>query len=123
VERGFDPCDLAKSAGAVFVGRGTVYHVIQLQKLIKQALLKKGFSLVEVISQCPTIYGRLNREGDAVQMMKWQKDHAVSVEAARKMPAEKLKDMFLTGVLWDIEFPEYIEEYEKVIKRSQEKED
>jgi 2-oxoglutarate ferredoxin oxidoreductase subunit beta len=119
VERGFDPCDLAKSAGAVFVARGTVYHVIQLQKLIKQALLKKGFSLVEVISQCPVIYGRINREGDAVQMMTWQKEHAVSVNAARKMPPEKLKDKFLTGVLWDIEFPEYIDEYEKVIKRSQ----
>jgi 2-oxoglutarate ferredoxin oxidoreductase subunit beta len=103
----------------VFVARGTVYHVIQLQKLIKQALLKKGFSLVEVISQCPVIYGRINREGDAVQMMTWQKEHAVSVNAARRMPPEKLKDKFLTGVLWDIEFPEYIDEYEKVIKRSQ----
>lgn len=119
VERSFDPCDLAKGSGAVFVARGTTYHVIQLQKLIEKAIVKKGFSLVEVVCHCPVIYGRLNREGSAVEMMKWQRKHAVSIESAQRMSPEKLKDKFLTGVLWDIEFPEYCEEYEKVIARAQ----
>ena len=121
VERGFDTCELAKGAGAVFVARGTAYHVIQLQKMVEKAILKKGFSLVEVLTPCPTIYGRLNREGTAIQMLEWQRDHAVAVSAARSMPPEKLKDKFLTGVLWDIEFPEYGEEYNKVIQRAQAK--
>jgi 2-oxoglutarate ferredoxin oxidoreductase subunit beta len=118
-ERGFDIAKLAMAAGAPFVARGTVYHVMQLQKLVEQAILKKGFSLVEVISQCPTLYGRLNKEGGAVDMMKWQRDHAIPISAAGKAPPEKLRDKFLTGVLWDIEFPEYCEEYDKVIAQSQ----
>ncbi|MDH4222465.1 MAG: 2-oxoacid:ferredoxin oxidoreductase subunit beta [candidate division Zixibacteria bacterium] len=114
-ERGFDICSLAKSAGATFVARGTVYHVTLLEKIIQQAILKKGFSLVEVISHCHTFYGRINKEGTAVKMMEWQRDHAVPIQAASKMTPDKLKDKFLIGVLWDVDFPEYCEEYDKVI--------
>lgn len=118
-ERAFDIAKLAIAAGAPFVARGTVYHVIQLQILIEQAILKKGFSLVEVIAQCPALYGRLNREGDGVEMMRWQKEHAIPISAAGKAAPEKLRDKFLTGVLWDIDSPEYCEEYDKVIAQSQ----
>ncbi len=118
-ERGFDIAKLAIAAGAVFVARGTVYHVVQLQKLIEQAILKKGFSLVEAISQCPVLYGRLNREGGAVEMLKWQKSHAIPISAAGKVPPEKLRDKFLTGILWNIDFPEYCKEYDKVIAQAQ----
>lgn len=114
-ERGFDICNLAKSAGATFVARGTVYHVTLLEKIIQQAILKKGFSLVEIISHCHTFYGRLNKEGTAVKMMEWQKKHGVPIQAASKIPPDKLKDKFLIGVLWDVDFPEYCDEYDKVI--------
>ena len=114
-ERGFDICSLAKSAGATFVARGTVYHVTLLEKIIQQAIQKKGFSLVEVISHCHTFYGRLNKEGTAVRMMEWQKEHGVPIQAAAKLSPDKLKDKFLIGVLWDVDFPEYCEEYDKVI--------
>jgi 2-oxoglutarate ferredoxin oxidoreductase subunit beta len=118
-ERGFDIAKLAIAAGAPFVARGTVYHVVQLKKLVEEAIQKKGFSLVEVISHCHTLYGRLNREGGAVEMLQWQKDHAIPIRAAGKVPPEKLRDKFLTGVLWDIDFPEYCEEYDKVIAQAQ----
>ena len=65
-EKNFNPCNLAEAAGASFVGRSTVYHYPQLEKMIMQALEHKGFSLVEVISNCHTYFGRLNRQGDAV---------------------------------------------------------
>jgi 2-oxoglutarate ferredoxin oxidoreductase subunit beta len=118
-ERAFDIAKLAIAAGAPFVARGTVYHVVQLEKLVEQAILKKGFSLLDVISHCPTLYGRLNKEGGAVEMMRWQKEHAIPISAAGKVPPEKLRDKFLIGVLWDIEFPEYCEEYDKVIAEAQ----
>ena len=101
------------------MARGTVYHVVQLEKLVEQAILKKGFSLLEVISHCHTLYGRFNKEGGPVEMMRWQKEHAIPISAAGKVPPEKLRDKFLTGVLWDIEFPEYCEEYDKVIAEAQ----
>lgn len=118
-ERNFDIAKLAIAAGAPFVARGTVYHMVQLRKLIEEAILKKGFSLVEVISHCHTLYGRLNKEGGAIEMLKWQKEHAIPISAAGKVPPEKLRGKFLTGVLWDIDFPEYCEEYDKVIAQAQ----
>jgi 2-oxoglutarate ferredoxin oxidoreductase subunit beta len=118
-ERGFDISKLAIAAGSPFVARGTVYHVVQLQKLVEQGIQKKGFALVEVMSNCHTLYGRLNKEGGAIEMLQWQKEHAIPISAAGKVPPEKLRDKFLTGVLWDIEFPEYCEEYDKVIAQAQ----
>jgi 2-oxoglutarate ferredoxin oxidoreductase subunit beta len=118
IEQDFKISELAVTAGAVFVGRGTVYHARLLDSLIEQALLKKGFSVVEVISHCHTQYGRQNRLGSAVEMMEWQRDHAVPVEKALKMKSEELKDKILIGVLIDKELPVFTEEYEKVRERA-----
>jgi len=120
IEQDFRISELAVTAGAVFVGRGTVYHAKLLDSLIEQALLKKGFSVVEVISHCHTQYGRQNRLGSAVEMMQWQRDHDVPVEKALKMKSEELKDKILIGVLTDKELPVYQEEYEKVRLRAKE---
>ncbi len=114
VEQSFNISELAVTAGAVFVSRGTVYHAKMLDSLMKKAFQKKGFSVVEVIGHCHTQYGRLNRMGTAVEMMTWQKDHAVTVEKAAQMKEEELKDKFKIGVLVDKELPVFHEEYEKV---------
>ena len=37
-------------------------------ELLKKAILHKGFSVVEILSPCPTHYGRKNKEGDEVGM-------------------------------------------------------
>ena len=120
IEQDFRISELAVTAGAVFVGRGTVYHARLLDSLIEQALLKKGFSVVEVISHCHTQYGRQNRLGSAVEMMEWQRDHALPAEKALKMKAEELKDKILIGVLIDKELPVFQEEYEKIRSRAKE---
>lgn len=116
VEQSFNISELAVTAGAVFVARGTVYHAKMLDGLMEKAFRKKGFSVVEVIGHCHTQYGRLNRMGSAVEMMKWQKEHAVTVEKAAQMKDDELKDKFRIGVLVDKELPVFHEEYEKVRK-------
>ncbi len=117
LEHPFDAYLLAKGAGANFFARSSVYHATQLQVLIKKALLKKGFSVVEAMSNCHTLYGRLNKEGSAVQMINWFKDHAVNVNIAKKKTPEELEDKFITGVLWEDNRPEYSEQYEALIDR------
>ena len=114
VEQAFRISELAVTAGAAFVGRGTVYHAKMLDGLMEKAFLKKGFSVVEVIAHCHTQYGRLNRMGSAVEMMTWQKEHAVTIEKAAMMKEEELKDKFKIGVLIDRELPVFHEEYERV---------
>src|SRR5512136_2233157 len=118
IEQDFKISELAVTAGAVFVGRGTVYHARLLDSLIENALLKQGFSVVEVIAHCHTQYGRQNRLGTAVEMMEWQRDHAVTVEKAAMMKPEELRDKIVIGVLVDKELPVYQDEYEKIRERS-----
>ena len=114
IEHAFNISELAVTAGAVFVGRGTVYHARMLDKLIEKAFAKRGFGVVEIITHCHTQYGRRNRMGDAVSMMKWQKEHAVRIERATEMSEEELQDKFTIGVLVDREQPIYMEQYELV---------
>ncbi|MDP3098738.1 MAG: 2-oxoacid:ferredoxin oxidoreductase subunit beta, partial [Syntrophales bacterium] len=69
IDQEFDVVNIATAAGATFVARSTSYHVQQVADVIEEAIRHKGFSVVEVMSQCPTYHGRKNREGSAVEMM------------------------------------------------------
>jgi 2-oxoglutarate ferredoxin oxidoreductase subunit beta len=118
IEQAFKISELAVTAGAVFVGRGTVYHAKLLDNLIEKAILKPGFSVVEVIAHCHTQYGKQNRLGTAVEMMEWQRDHAVTVEKSATLKPEELRDKIVIGVLVDKELPVYQDEYEKIRERA-----
>jgi 2-oxoglutarate ferredoxin oxidoreductase subunit beta len=115
----FDIAKLAIGAGATFVARGTAFHANQIDKLITEAIQHKGFSVVEILDDCPTTYGRRNKFKSVIEMMNHLKDIAVPVKAAEKMSPEQLKGKVLTGVLYKEEKPEYTEEYAKVIQRAQ----
>jgi 2-oxoglutarate ferredoxin oxidoreductase subunit beta len=114
IEHAFSIAELAVTAGASMVARGTVYHATMLDKLIEQAIRKRGFSVVEVISHCHTQYGRRNRLGGAVEMLRWQKDTAVRVEKAADMTPEELAGRFTVGVLVDRDLPIYTQEYRRI---------
>ena len=118
IEHAFSIAELAIMAGASMVSRGTVYHATMLDDLINKAILKPGFSVVEVVTHCHTQFGRRNRMGDAVEMLQWQKEHAVRVEKAAEMSEEQLKGRFTVGVLADRELPVYTQEYEKVREKA-----
>jgi len=68
---------VADACGATYVARWSVYHVRQLAKAMKEALGKKGFRFIEVLSPCPTLYSRRNRLGDGVDMVKYYKEKSV----------------------------------------------
>jgi 2-oxoglutarate ferredoxin oxidoreductase subunit beta len=118
IEQDFKISELAITAGAVFVGRGTVYQARLLDNLIEKAILKPGFSVVEVVAHCHTQYGKQNRLGTAVEMMEWQRDHAVTVEKSATLKPEQLQDKIIIGVLVDKELPVYQNEYEKIRERA-----
>ena len=68
---------LAAASGAVYIARWTTAQVRQLEKAITEALLKKGFSLVEAISPCPTYYGRMNRQATGLEQMKYYRNNSI----------------------------------------------
>ena len=115
----FDISKLAIGSGATFVARTTAFHATQIDKLIVEGIKHKGMSVIEILDDCPTTYGRRNKFRSVVDMMKRLKDIAVPVAAAAKMPAEKLEGKTLTGILHKEDKPEYCEMYQEVIKKAQ----
>ncbi len=112
-------CDIATAAGASFVARSTVYHARELDNLIERALHKKGFAVVEAVSYCHTSFGRLNKLGRAVDMMRSLKDNSITVEEASKLLPEEVKDKIVRGVLLDRDIPEYGKLYHEIVERAQ----
>ncbi len=82
-EHPFNLPALAASCGAVYVARWTTLHVRRLTKAIEEALAKKGFSFVEVISPCPTLFTRKNKLGSGLDLMRDYRAHSVMRHGAR----------------------------------------
>ena len=97
LEREFDLCELAKAAGAPFIARWTTYHARQLTRSIKKTFSRKGFSFIEVISQCPVQYGRRIGAGNAVQMMERYKENSVTIQKAAQMSEDELRGKWVVG--------------------------
>ena len=115
IDYAFDTVELATAAGASFVARSTTYHVQQLAKILKQAILHEGFSVVEVLTQCPTYFGRKNRLGSAADMMEDFKDNTTPIGSKAK---KENPDLIERGVFVQKEIPEYCSEYDKIIERA-----
>ena len=118
IEHAFSIAELAVAAGASFVARGTVYHAVQLDKLIEKGIRKNGFSVVEVMSNCHVQFGRRNKMGDPVTMLNWFKENAVSKDKGLSMPPDSLDDKFTIGILADLDKPDYIAEYNKIRQKA-----
>ncbi len=121
VEHAFTISELAVTAGASFVARSTVYHATHLERMIKKAIEKRGFSVMEVVSNCHVQHGRRNKLGGAVEMINGFKKKSVTVEKAAKMSPEELDGKITIGVLADIDKPISTEEYLRVAGEAKEK--
>ncbi|MFO7817913.1 MAG: 2-oxoacid:ferredoxin oxidoreductase subunit beta [Desulfovibrionales bacterium] len=115
IDQAFDVVETAKASGATFVARTTAYHVLEIKKFIKQAIQHKGFSVVEILSQCPTQFGRRNKSGDAVAMLENFKNNTTKIGSGKK---QETPESLERGVFVDKELPEYCQEYEKIIQKA-----
>lgn len=112
IDSDFDVVQLAIAAGATFVARSTSFHTRECIELLKKGLSHKGFSVVEILSQCPTHYGRKNKEGDAVAMMELHDTNTA------KLGSKKLNenpDLLARGIFVDMDRPEYCQEYDRIV--------
>jgi 2-oxoglutarate ferredoxin oxidoreductase subunit beta len=119
IEPSMPIAELAIAAGATYVARSTVYHAVELERYIEQAILKDGFSLVEAVSYCHTTYGRLNKLGTPVDMMRQLKESSVSLAGLDKLPEEERSSKVVRGVLHNIDKPEYTAVYDQLIAHVQ----
>ena len=101
---------LAESCGAVYVARWTSFHVRHATKAIKDALLKKGFSFVEILAPCPTLYSRRNRLGDGLDQMKFYRDNSdIQNGADTKTVGLSFQGKIVVGKFVDKDKPTYLE--------------
>ncbi|MFZ2331081.1 MAG: 2-oxoacid:ferredoxin oxidoreductase subunit beta [Atribacterota bacterium] len=119
IDQSFDIAALAASAGASYVARGNVFDVNQITRFIKKALLKKGFSVVEIIADCPISFGRINQLRTPVQMLEWIKSITVAKRVWDGLTEEEKAGKIPTGEFLDIDIPEYTEKYQEICNRIQ----
>jgi len=115
IDHAFDTVELAIAAGATFGARSTSYHVQQLSKILSDAIFHEGFSVVEVLSQCPTYFGRKNRAGSAVDMMEQYKNDTTPIGSKAK---KENPDLIERGFFVQKEMPEYCREYDTIIEKA-----
>ena len=112
---------LAIAAGATFVARSTVYHALELDKILSEAIAKDGFSVVEAVSYCHTGYGRLNKLGTAADMMRALKEDSIPRTAFEKMTPEEqsANRKIVRGTFVNIDRPQYTHVYSNLITQIQ----
>ena len=104
IENPFNMPALAAASGAVYVARWTTAQVHQMQRSIGEALLKKGFSFVEIIAPCPTYYGRMNRQPTGLDQMRYYRSNSIVRHGAN--PNEVgigISGQIITGKFIDVE--------------------
>lgn len=110
-ERPFDICKLAITAGATMVSRWSTARPMRAIKAIRKALGHSGFSLVEIVCQCPTNFGRKAiQSGDAVKGLEWIKECSITHEEADALPEQDVLKRFVLG--------DFIEKQEPVFEGS-----
>ncbi|MCG8453286.1 MAG: thiamine pyrophosphate-dependent enzyme [Spirochaetales bacterium] len=117
IDPAFDAMKLAQAAGASFAARTTTFHVHELQKYFTRAIQHKGFSVVEVFSQCPTYFGRKNKAGEAPEMLQTFKDSTAKLGSKQ---LEENPQLIPRGIFVEQEKREYGEAYAQLCEQARE---
>lgn len=117
--------EIVTAAGADYVARWTTYHVRKLMHSMEQAMKKKGFSLIEIMSQCPVSYGKRVKLKEGSDMVRYFRDNSVPIQKTVDLTEEELSGKIVIGKLVDRERTEFtatlngiIEEREKEVGTS-----
>lgn len=106
----FNVSALAAASGAVYVARWTVLHVRRLEKAIGEALSKAGFSLVEVISPCPTGFGRRQQQRLGLDTMRYYHEQGIIRHGANVHEAGiELGGNIIEGKFVDVDKPTFLQ--------------
>jgi 2-oxoglutarate ferredoxin oxidoreductase subunit beta len=102
---------MVAAAGASYVARWTTYHPRQMTRSIKKGIQKKGFALIEAVSQCPVQYGRASKLGSAVDMLTYFKENSIRRTKTREMDESQLQGKIIVGEFSDREKAELSEQW------------
>jgi 2-oxoglutarate ferredoxin oxidoreductase subunit beta len=115
-EHPLDATKLATAAGAAYAARWTTAHLAELKEAIKKALQTDGFRFIEVVTHCPTAYGRRAGFKDIGEMLKYFKENSVTAEQAEKMTPTELEKKIVVGEYLAARRPTLIEAINAMMK-------
>lgn len=95
--RPFDFPALVKGAGAAFVARYSVTQPYEVMAGIRKGMGTRGFSFIEVLSPCPTQFGRRNELADPVDTFRALMEKCISRADAENLPPAERADRIITG--------------------------
>jgi 2-oxoglutarate ferredoxin oxidoreductase subunit beta len=109
-EHPFNLPSLAASSGATYVARWTALHIRRLTNALKEAIMKPGFSFVEVIAPCSTLYARLNKLGTGLDLMKFYHDNSEIKHGIDPKDADiDFQKKIIVGKFVDVQKQTYLE--------------
>ena len=78
-------------------------------------------AFIEIVSACPTYFGKYNKLGDSIDMLKILEEISVMTEPLSVLPHEATSDMskIVCGEFVELETPEFTQEYNKIIEAAQ----
>ncbi|MFQ6091366.1 MAG: thiamine pyrophosphate-dependent enzyme [bacterium] len=101
---------LAESCGAIYVARWTALHIRRLTNSMAEALQKRGFSFIEIIAPCSTLYARKNRLGTGLDLMKFYHDSSVIQHGANTKDLDiQFQKEIVVGKFVDKERPTFLD--------------
>jgi 2-oxoglutarate ferredoxin oxidoreductase subunit beta len=109
-EMPFNLAHLMWACGASYVARWTSAHAHYIKNSIREAMNRKGFCFIEVISACPVNWGRRNKLRTGKAMVKFFLDHTVIKKNPN--PVEAIIQMdtpIVCGVFVDKDIASYLE--------------
>ncbi|MDH7478323.1 MAG: thiamine pyrophosphate-dependent enzyme [Candidatus Bathyarchaeota archaeon] len=118
-EHPLDVAKLAVAAGAAYVARWTTAHSSELKESIKKAIRLQGFRFIEVVTQCPTAYGRRVGFKNVVEMLKWFKENSIPFKQAEGMSEENLEGKIVVGEFVERRRPTLVENVYALLKEAQ----
>ncbi|HEX7705928.1 MAG TPA: thiamine pyrophosphate-dependent enzyme [Thermoanaerobaculia bacterium] len=108
-EAGVDPCGLALSFGATWVGRGFSGDVKGSAELMKAAMAHHGFSFLNIISPCVTWRGEDQHKEMRAKVRPVPADHdRTNLAGAIMLTGER--DTLTTGVLYEVQHQSLMDE-------------
>jgi 2-oxoglutarate ferredoxin oxidoreductase subunit beta len=106
---------LLAASGASYIARWTVLHIRQLERTIAEAIVKPGFSFIEVIGPCPIVYGRLNKQPTGLDSLHYYQEKSIIRNGADPKDANiDHNGSILVGKFVDIDRPTLFDNLQKV---------
>jgi 2-oxoglutarate/2-oxoacid ferredoxin oxidoreductase subunit beta len=113
---------LLAACGASYIARWTALHLRDLENTLTEALSRHGFRFIEVITPCPTVYGRMNKRPRGLdEMLYYQQKSIVRNGADPKEVGISLESPIIVGKFLDLPLPTYQDSRNDILKKAREK--